>query len=285
MMQRLVRNTVTGIFISLLTAMLMTGCGSSRHSVSGHRGGGSAVSSSQKVEISSSLAPQSRSLLKEVDGWLGTPYKYGGNDRNGIDCSALMLRVYDDALNIKLPRNSRAQSNYCTPIDRRDLIPGDLVFFATTKGSSKVSHVGMYIGEGRMVHSSASRGVIVSDLSADYYTRTFAGAGRVEQYHAMLKKSGKKKDKPAKETLPVDNPPLPPADNPDALPFTLEPVASLPSKPGAKSQTTAASVQQPAMTAPATVTASVAPEMSADIARLKVLDEIIEQKIDSIVAN
>ena len=107
----------------------------------------------------------------------------------------------------------------------------------------------------------------------------------MEQYHAMLKKSGKKKDKPAKETSPVDNPPLPPADNPDALPFTLEPVASLPSKPGAKSQTPAVQAQQPVPTVPATVTASAAPEISADIARLKVLDEIIEQKIDSIVAN
>lgn len=284
MMQKIVRNTITVISILVLTSVILTGCGSSRHSVSNRRGG-SAVSSSQKVEISASLAPQSRSLLKEVDGWLGTPYKYGGNDHNGIDCSALMLRVYNDALNIKLPRNSRAQSDYCTPIGRNELIPGDLVFFATTKGSSKVSHVGMYIGDGRMVHSSASRGVIVSDLSADYYTRTFAGAGRVEPYHAMIKKSGKRKDKPAKETAPVDAPPLPPADNPDALPFTLEPVASLPSKPEGKPRSQSTPTDQPAMTVPATVTASAAPEMSAELARRQVLDEIIEQKIDSIVAN
>lgn len=304
------------LWIFMLAAAILTACGSSRNSASAYKAkpGGKAVSDVQEVRISASLAPQSKSLLKEANGWLGTPYLYGGNDRKGIDCSALMLRVYADALQIKIPRNSRAQSDYCTPVKKKDLVPGDLLFFATTKGSDRVSHVGMYIGDGKMIHSSASRGVIISDLSADYYTRTFAGAGRVEQYHAMLVRDKTRGGK--KTPSPVDVPPLPSAGNPDALPFILEPVASLPApadrqrqpeitaiEPAPDSGTPAVETaaapaprkqaavkpprkadEKPAVV-PVRASSATGAEPSADIARMSVLDKIIEQKIDSIVAN
>lgn len=155
-----------------------------------------------------------RRLMAEARSWLGVPYRYGGNDRSGIDCSGLVLKVYLDAVGIALPRVSRQQCEYCTPIAMADAVKGDLLFFATTKGSSAVSHVGIYIGRGRMIHASSSGGVVISDLSLPFFRRTFAGAGRVERYHAML----------AKQPQPQQSP------QPQQPAFTLEPVAALPSK-------------------------------------------------------
>lgn len=124
-------------------------------------------------------------LLREADSWIGTDYQYGGNDRGGIDCSALVMRVFDNALNIKLPRTSRQQQEYCTPIERGDLREGDLVFF-TVHGGSTVGHVGIYVGNDCFIHSSSSRGVIISSLTGRYYIDNYFSAGRVEQYHALL---------------------------------------------------------------------------------------------------
>ena len=69
---------------------------------------------------------------------------------------------------------------FCKKINKKDLKVGDLVFFATGKSSSKVSHVGLYIGNGEFIHASSSKGVIITDLNKNYYVRTFVSAGRVE---------------------------------------------------------------------------------------------------------
>ncbi|MDE5719456.1 MAG: C40 family peptidase [Paramuribaculum sp.] len=137
---------------------------------------------------------------------MGTSYRYGGSTRSGVDCSGLTSQIFVNALQIKLPRSSAQQSEYCRRIDRSELMEGDLVFFRT--GSKGVSHVGMYVGDGRIIHSSTSRGVIVSSLDESYYRRTYHSSGRVERYYAMIsgktgkknkdKKNGKSKDKPAK---------------------------------------------------------------------------------------
>ena len=138
-------------------------------------------------DIPASLAPQSHALLTEAKRWIGTPYRYGGEDRNGVDCSGLVLNVYRSALQLKLPRNSAAQADFCKPLSKAMLMPGDLIFFDTAGGGGKkISHVGIYVGDGMMIHSSSSKGVIVSDINADYFKRTFAGAGYVEKYRDMI---------------------------------------------------------------------------------------------------
>ena len=191
------------------------------------------------VPPTTDLSSHSRALVEEARSWLGTPYKYGGNDRAGVDCSGLVLQVYSKALDISVPRNSRAQKDFCTPASRGSLIPGDLVFFATGKQKDRVSHVGIFVGENRMIHASASKGVIVSDLSEGYYSRTFAGAGYVETYHAMLDKNSKKgkKRKPSKPSKSEAVPVTEPLPDPSATEIasarkssgiTLTPVSSLP---------------------------------------------------------
>lgn len=223
----------------------MTACGSSKTT----RATGSYKPSSTELKWpdekpGSPLAPHSEALLSEARTWLGVPYKFGGNDRKGVDCSGLVLQVYKDALGIPLPRNSREQSNYCTSIAKGNLIPGDLIFFATGKDRDRVSHVGIFIGDNLMIHASASKGVILSDITAPYYSRTYAGSGIVEQYHAMLdnqvRKPGKnrKPTKPTKPTKPSKDKKSPSMEGPviniprteATAGYTLTPVESLPQR-------------------------------------------------------
>ena len=73
-------------------------------------------------------------LYDEVEKWLGVPYRYGGNDRSGLDCSGLVCRVYLDVAHFKLPRNSAEQGEFCREISKSKLRAGDLLFFTGKRG-------------------------------------------------------------------------------------------------------------------------------------------------------
>jgi len=115
-------------------------------------------------------------LAATAQGFLGLPYRWGGTGAGeGFDCSGLTMAVY--RLNgLNLPRTSQEQFQVGHPVSRRDVDTGDLVFFETT-GSRRVSHVGIYTGDGRFIHASG-RGKTVrsSSLSGDYYRSRFSGA-------------------------------------------------------------------------------------------------------------
>lgn len=111
--------------------------------------------------------------------WIGTPYKFGGNDTRGIDCSGLSCAIYRDVFNIKLSRTSRQQfeRDLCTFRNKSKLKSGDLVFFTSPGASGIVNHVGVYLKDGRFIHSSSSRGVIVADLQNPYWTKNWIAGG------------------------------------------------------------------------------------------------------------
>jgi cell wall-associated NlpC family hydrolase len=115
-------------------------------------------------------------LIKEAQKWLGTPYQYGGIDFNGIDCSAFVQNVMK-SVGIDVPRTAAQQYefSYSLPLSKAKL--GDLVFF---KEKSKVSHVGIYLGGDKFVHSSTSKGVIYSSLNDSWYQDNFYKVGRVK---------------------------------------------------------------------------------------------------------
>ena len=136
-------------------------------------------------------------LVDEARKWLGTRYRYGGDSRKGTDCSGMTMQVYKKVTGIKLPRDSRSQQSFTKRIKRNDLTPGDLVFFASKAGGSRVGHVGIYIGGGEFIHASSSRGVIISSLDERYYTNHFHSAGRVPGI-----KEVKPKDKPTQLVVP-----------------------------------------------------------------------------------
>ncbi|MGN0236863.1 MAG: C40 family peptidase [Lepagella sp.] len=119
-------------------------------------------------------------VVKEAYTWIGTPYKYGGDKRGeGTDCSGMVMRVYEKAADIKLPRSSRDQADFCETVKSKDVKKGDLVFFATGKDPNRVSHVGIVVDDDSFIHASSSKGVVVSHLSSDYYRRRFIKFGRV----------------------------------------------------------------------------------------------------------
>lgn len=116
-------------------------------------------------------------LLLDVVDYLGTPYSYGGNTKEGIDCSGFTARVYQSAVQKKLPRSAREQYAFGTPVDPSRLKFGDLVFFNTTGRAP--SHVGIYIEDDLFAHASVTRGVTFSSLESTYYKKRFVGARRV----------------------------------------------------------------------------------------------------------
>lgn len=182
----------TFFYIALLfVAFFITACGSSKKvtsykkvhakkSTSVNKGNTTAVnvyrSSNNKYS-----SKDSHFILKTAKSYLGVPYKYGGSNRTGFDCSGLVMVTFEE-LGLKLPRNSNQQSKEGAEIRITEAREGDLVFF-NTSGSS-ISHVGIIesidkSGEIKFIHSSTSKGVIISSMDENYWKARFVKAIRL----------------------------------------------------------------------------------------------------------
>lgn len=107
---------------------------------------------------------------------IGSPYRFGGAEPDGFDCSGLVFFVHHE-LGISVPRTAAGQALAATPVDAADLEPGDVVFFRAS--GPEATHVGVYVGEHRFVHApKTGRPVSYASLQDDYYRATFLGAGR-----------------------------------------------------------------------------------------------------------
>ena len=118
-------------------------------------------------------------VLMRAISLVGTPYRYGGNTPDGgFDCSGLVNYVYRDMLDLRLPRSSHDLAAWQGPrIDPRQLTPADLVFFGN---GGQVSHVGIYVGEGRFVHAPSTGGTVRLDqLDGPYWRDHYSGAKRI----------------------------------------------------------------------------------------------------------
>jgi len=115
-------------------------------------------------------------LYKFIYEWIGTPYRFGGNTKKGIDCSAFAKTIYEKVFNTTILRNSRDIFSMVDPLSKDELKEGDLVFFKIK--SRSISHVGVYLGDNRFAHSSSS-GVKISNLNEPYYNRYFYKGGRI----------------------------------------------------------------------------------------------------------
>lgn len=122
-------------------------------------------------------------ILKEAYSYMGTPYKYGACNKDGTDCSGLVLNSFK-SVNINLPRSSREQGAYAKTIPIEQATKGDLVFFCTKSTSCKeINHVGIVSklegGTVYFIHATVQKGVMVNNLNENYYKKSFIKAGRV----------------------------------------------------------------------------------------------------------
>lgn len=121
-------------------------------------------------------------MYKSVIDWLGTPYKYGGMSKKGVDCSAFVQSVYKTAMNILLSRvSAQMHSKDCNLVAKNVLQEGDLVFFRTDgRRTTTPNHVGLYLKNNKFAHASSSQGVTISDLTTSYYVQTWLTGGHVK---------------------------------------------------------------------------------------------------------
>jgi cell wall-associated NlpC family hydrolase len=130
-----------------------------------------------------SRVSKSELVIQTARSYIGTPYKYGGTTRVGMDCSALLYNSFE-SVRMQLPRTSADQSKLGVKVKIKDLKPGDMVFFATGKSKNEITHAGIVTvvnskNDIRFIHASTSLGVIESNLYSTYYIQRFKRGRRV----------------------------------------------------------------------------------------------------------
>ncbi|MFN8239081.1 MAG: C40 family peptidase [Chitinophagales bacterium] len=131
----------------------------------------------QKVGVNINKATD-LSMYANVFKWLYTPYHYGGKGDRGIDCSNYVYKLMNEAACTDSYATSRQLADLTEYVDREELREGDLVFFNVNGGG--ISHVGIYLQNGKFTHSSSSQGVTISDLSDSYWEKRYCRAGRIK---------------------------------------------------------------------------------------------------------
>ncbi len=131
-------------------------------------------------QVRQNVSNKASELVVNAMGFLGVPYKRGGNTvETGFDCSGFVRAMYEQSIGLVLPRRAEQQAAATQNIDKSDLKPGDLVFFNTLKRT--FSHVGIYVGEGRFIHSpKPGAEVRVESMNMSYWAKRFDGARRVQ---------------------------------------------------------------------------------------------------------
>ncbi len=117
-------------------------------------------------------------LYKFIGEWYGTAYKYGGCDKNGIDCSCFTGTLYREIYGKTIARSAKDIYKDCNRVKESHLKEGDLLFFKI--GSKEITHVGVFLKERKFVHASTKKGVMISNLDEDFFKKVFYEAGRLK---------------------------------------------------------------------------------------------------------
>jgi cell wall-associated NlpC family hydrolase len=143
---------------------------------------GACFPSKEKIHKSSRLSVKADEIVANALTYKGVKYKYGGNTRRGMDCSGLVHLVFSEA-DYQLPRSSRNIAEEGRNIALKDVKKGDLLFFKISRISKAINHVGLVVSvdddQIYFIHSTTSRGVIVSALSEKYWKKAFAKAKNI----------------------------------------------------------------------------------------------------------
>ncbi|OFZ00922.1 MAG: hypothetical protein A3K10_02245 [Bacteroidetes bacterium RIFCSPLOWO2_12_FULL_31_6] len=117
-------------------------------------------------------------LYSFIDEWYGVPYKYGGKNKSGIDCSNFTSTLYSNTYGKSISGSSSSIFEQCKVISKSNLEEGDLVFFKID--GDKISHIGVYLQNNKFVHATTKKGVMINDLDELYYKKYFYKAGRIK---------------------------------------------------------------------------------------------------------
>ncbi|MFN2261215.1 MAG: C40 family peptidase [Psychroflexus sp.] len=155
-------------FLALLFALIISSCGSKKN-----------ISNTNNNRINNAKTLQ---IVKYAKSFLGTPYKYGGTTSKGMDCSGLVQTSFLQ-FGLELPRTSRDMSNFGKSLKLKNVEVGDLVFFRTSKNHRKINHVGLvvkkYGDQIEFIHSSSTRGVMISSIKNPYWEKNYVKSRRV----------------------------------------------------------------------------------------------------------
>jgi len=116
-------------------------------------------------------------LYNEVIKWIGVPYRHAGKTKYGVDCSGFVTQIYNLIYSRKLGGGAGDIFKLTSPIDKKDLKEGDLVFFKIRHSS--ISHVALYLSNNKFVHATTAYGVRIDDLDTPYYLRYYLSCGRI----------------------------------------------------------------------------------------------------------
>ena len=166
--------------LGLLTVLLLSACST--------KGPVDQQAATSYQQPSTAFNPAADEVLFRAIGLVGTPYVWGGNTpSSGFDCSGLIGFVYQDVAGIRLPRTTQQMLHMPgQQVSRNQLQSGDIIFFATA-GRGRVSHAGIYVGEGRFVHAPSSGGTVRLDsVNATYWNKAYLQAKRVLSSESMV---------------------------------------------------------------------------------------------------
>lgn len=180
----MIRTTLKYIVFIISAAFIFSSCGANKGNANLYDPKEVAYLSKQlEIALSNRDKEDDRNipLYAEVSTWLGTPYRYGGSSKRGVDCSGFTMQVYKKVYRTSLPRSTSglAKAKY-KKVKKSNLTTGDLILFATGKNKKLVSHVGIYLKNGKFVHASTSSGVMVNHIDESYYKKTWVRAVRVK---------------------------------------------------------------------------------------------------------
>jgi cell wall-associated NlpC family hydrolase len=166
--------------LALLTVLLLSACST--------KGPVDQQAATSYQQPSTAFNPAADEVLLRAIGLVGTPYVWGGNTpSSGFDCSGLIGFVYQEVAGIRLPRTTQQMLHMPgQQIARNQLQSGDIIFFATA-GRGRVSHAGIYVGEGRFVHAPSNGGTVRLDsVNAAYWNKAYLQAKRVLSSESMV---------------------------------------------------------------------------------------------------
>ena len=176
-------NKINYLFCLLAVTVIMSSCHSRRVAMRGQPGqivqpeGSIADKYAGILEVDRSQIQNGR-LYAFIEQWWGTPYRFGGEDKSGVDCSGLAQLLEQEVYGISIPRSTSQQINVIKRKYEEELVEGDLLFF--DYDGKKFSHVAVYLQNGYYVHASSSKGVIITKLHDPYTYKYFSRCGSIK---------------------------------------------------------------------------------------------------------